>query len=91
MGLLFSSSPTPKNNEEEGYFKSDGSRLTREQIKQITWEAKSLGQKQREEIRQSLSKFSGGVSKQQFIRTIRELREEGVISEFEKNELLGLI
>lgn len=87
MGLLFSSKKT-KKEEGKKYFKTSSSRLNREQVKQITWKAKSLSQKQRAMVRNELLGVSGGVTKQRFKLIIQRLYKEGEISAFDKKELL---
>ncbi|MDX9893146.1 MAG: hypothetical protein RB292_01890 [Patescibacteria group bacterium] len=66
---------------------------TSQQIKDALYQIKSLDYRQRPNVFEALVKEldDGGVTKEEIIRVVGELRAKGEISEIDKRHLLGLI
>ena len=76
-----------------GWFSSPKIFKTTQEIKDALYKIQSLDYKERPVVLAALIKEldDGGVSKEELIKVIRELRSKGEISEIDKNNLLGLI
>jgi len=76
-----------------GLFSSKKVFKTSQQIRDVLFQLKSLDYRQQPTVYNALIKEldDGGVSKEEIIRVIGELREKGEISEIDKNNLLELI
>ncbi len=66
---------------------------TSQQIKDALYQIKSLDYRQRPNVFEALVKEldDGGVTKEEIIRVVRELRAKGEISETDKQNLLDLV
>lgn len=75
------------------FFSSKKVFKTKQQIKDALYQIQSLDYRQRPNVYAALVKEldDGGVSQEEIKRVVRELRQEGEISEIDKNNLLALI
>ena len=75
-----------------GLFSSKKVFKTSQQIRDALFQLKSLDYRERPTVYNTLIKEldDGGVSKEEIIRVVRELREKGEISEIDKKNLLEL-
>jgi len=76
-----------------GLFGSKKILKTHQQIKDALFQVKSLDYRERPAVYEALIKEldDGGVSQEELKKVVRELRNNGEISEIDKNSLLELI
>ncbi|NUM25031.1 MAG: hypothetical protein HUU49_00210 [Candidatus Buchananbacteria bacterium] len=76
-----------------GWFSSKKIFNTTQQIKDALYQIQSLDYKERPQVLAALVKEldDGGVSQEEIIKVVRELRAAGEISEIDKKNLLSLI
>ncbi len=76
-----------------GLFSSKKIFTSSQQIKDALFRIKSLDYRQKPSVYEALIREldDGGVTKEEIIRVVRELREKGEISEIDRKNLLELI
>ncbi len=76
-----------------GWFSSKKIFKTSQQIKDALYQLKTLDYRERPNVMAELIKEldDGGVSKEELIRVVRELRAKGEISELDQADLLSLV